>query len=1066
VSDRSVEARGVSNSVVVTGDGNTVALSFGDTGVRLQLLRKQFPPPGRRRQPAPGEPPRELDLLVPEAGKLPLIGRKDLFAELQAWLDDEVDISVFGLIGRAGSGKTRLALEFCRAIDCDRGAKGEWVAGFLLATDLSPVVDKLATHSFEWERRTLLVIDYAAGCHQALARWLDRLSYGRLDHKLRLLLLDREAPEAFGWWHELTGSGPPSRRDLFHALRPRQLPGLSDHEERRALVSAALQAARELRPEATSDRGIPAMDEEPDFDRRLTEPQFGNPLNLVMAGVIALDRGPQAALALRRLDAARGIARRELRRLTDLARTRQVGDDEMRHMIALNGLAGGLPIAELRKTVADELAATRRSADHLSELLTLLQQELPPRSEGAQNPRLATSQPDLIGEAVIIEALTGDPAREAEAAEMVNRAYALGGQVAAEVLVHLVQDFAHALEDTNAPEEEKATGRRILNWLLSLAAGINDPEQVVPLAFALPEQTTILREPAAELAQRLASYFLGKAEQSNDPVARISAAVSLNNLAVRLGDLGRLEAALTAVEKAIHLYRTLAAARSDSLVPGLPLSLNNLATILSDLGRREAALTVAEEAVQLHRTLAEARPDAFIPALAMSLNTLADILSDLGRREAALTAAEDAVCLYLALREDYPGEFIPDLARSLNNLAKMLSKLGRRKEALRAAEEAVRLRRALAEARPDAFIPDLGRSLDTLANNLSDLGRREDALVASGEAVQLYRNLAKTLSDAFSSELAASLANFAAMLRALGRREEALTAADEAVQLYRSLTEARPDAFGPDLASSLGNFANLLFDLGRCEEALTTAAEAVRLFRGLAEARPDAFIPSLALSLNNLGKMLSDLGQYEEALTSGEEAVRLRRVLAKAQPDAFMSDLALSLNNLAKMLSDLCQRKGALTAAEEAVHLYRTLAKALPEAFSPHLADSLNNLANRLSALGRRKKALRAAEEAVRLYRTLAEAHPDEYLVELARSLLVLAINAEKPAFSIATLTEAIRILTPIFLNVQTPMVGLMAGVLQNYLGQCQAIGREPDAELLDPALAVFERLMTKEEKA
>jgi hypothetical protein len=191
--DRSVGARDVIRSVVVTGDGNTVALTFGDTGIRLPLRRKQFPPPERRRRPVRGEPPRELDLLVPEAGKLPLIGRKDIFAELQAWLDDEVDISVCGLIGRAGTGKTRLALEFCRTIDCDRGPKGEWLAGFLSATDLTPVVDTLATHSFEWERRILLVIDYAAQCHQALARWLDRLSYERIDHKLRLLLLDREA---------------------------------------------------------------------------------------------------------------------------------------------------------------------------------------------------------------------------------------------------------------------------------------------------------------------------------------------------------------------------------------------------------------------------------------------------------------------------------------------------------------------------------------------------------------------------------------------------------------------------------------------------------------------------------------------------------------------------------------------------------------------------------------------------------------------------------------------------------------------------------------------------------
>jgi hypothetical protein len=344
--DRSVRAGDIRQSVVVTGDGNNVALSFGNTGVGLPLLRKQFPPPERRRRPVAGEPPRELDLLVPEAGKLPLIGRNDLFAELQAWLDDEVDISVFGLIGRAGTGKTRLALEFCRTIDCDRGAKGKWVAGFLPATDLTQVVDMLATHSFEWERRTLLVIDYAAQCHQALARWLDRLADQRLETKLRILLLDREAPEDFGWWRELIISGPPSRRDVFHEPRPRQLPDLSDLEERRALLASALQAARELRPGASGDTPIPAKDEDADFDRRLSEPRFGNPLNLVMASVIALDRGPQAALALRRLDAAQQIARRELRRLTELARSRDIGADEMRHVVAFNAsLAGSrLPI--------------------------------------------------------------------------------------------------------------------------------------------------------------------------------------------------------------------------------------------------------------------------------------------------------------------------------------------------------------------------------------------------------------------------------------------------------------------------------------------------------------------------------------------------------------------------------------------------------------------------------------------------------------------------------------------------------------------------------------------------
>ena len=638
--DRSVDARDISRSVVVTGDGSNVALTFGATGITLPLRRKQFPPPERRRRPREGEPPRELDLLAAEAGKLPLIGRKDLLAELQAWLDDETDISVYGLIGRAGTGKTRLAIEFCRTIDSDPTGKGEWAAGFLSPTDLSPVIETLATHSFSWERRTLLVIDYAAQCHQALARWLDRLADQKLDTNLRFLLLDREAPGAFGWWHELTVLGPPRRNRLFHELHPRQLPDLSDLEERRALITGALQAAHELRTEPSSSPPIPARNEDAVFDRHLAQGQFGNPLNLVMAGVIALDRGPQAALALRRLDAARQIARRELRRLTDLAGTRQIGEGEMRHVVAFNGLAGGLPIADLRKNVADELTMSRRPMDRMSEVVRLLEQEFPGQSGATQQPRLATIQPDLIGEAAIVEAFTGELSREAEAAETVRRAYEIGGDVAAQSLIRVMQDFAYSIEDPNATDAEKATGCRVLGWLLDLAQQIDDPEQLAPLASALPEQSTILREPAAELTQRLADHFRLKAQRGNATAAVARAAVWLNNLANRLSALGRREEALKAAEEAVELGRVLAEAAPDIFVPDLALSLNNLANMLGALGRREEALKAAEEALGLRRALAEAAPDIFIPDLAVSLNNLAVWLSDLGRREEALTAAE------------------------------------------------------------------------------------------------------------------------------------------------------------------------------------------------------------------------------------------------------------------------------------------------------------------------------------------------------------------------------------------------------------------------------------------
>ncbi|MBV8738353.1 MAG: tetratricopeptide repeat protein [Alphaproteobacteria bacterium] len=830
MSDRSVSAHDIKKSVVVTGDGNSVALTFGNSGIILPLRRRQFPPPDRRHPPREGEPPRELDLLVPEAGKLPLVGRQDLLAEFQAWLDDENDISVYGLIGRAGTGKTRLAIKFCRITDGDANGKGPWVAGFLSPTDLDEINKAFATRSFDWERNTLLVFDYAAQCHEALGRWLDRLAARKLDTKLRILLLDREAPDNFGWWHALTVLGSPARRDLFYELRPRQLPDLSDLEERRSLIAGALRAARELRPGASGTTPIPVKDQAPNFDRRLAAPQFGNPLNLVMAGVIAVDRGPQAALALRRLDAARQIARRELdHRLKPLGRSRHIGEDEICHIVAFNGLAGGLPIADLRKVVADELAISHRPAERLSEIVDLLEQEFPVRPEAVEQSRLATIQPDLIGEAMIVEVFSGGPSRQAEAAEVVRRAYELSREAAAQALIRIVQDFAYALEDPSATDEERSTGDRVMGWLLAFAETVDDPEQLMPFAFALPAQTTILREPAAALTQKLATYFRNKAQESNDPAAFVYSAGFEGNLANRLSDLGRREDALQAAEEAVGHYRGLAAARPDAFIPNLALSMTNLANRLSALGRREDALQAAEEAVGHYRGLAAARPDAFIPDLAGSLNNLAGMLSDLGRREEALTAAEEAVGHCRGLAAARPDAFLPDLALSLNNLAGMLSDLGRREEALTAAEEAVGHYRALAAARPDAFLPDLAGSLNTLVGMLSALGRREDALQAAEEAVGHYRVLAAARPDAFIPNLALSLNNLANMLSALERREDALQAAEEAVGHYRALAAARPDAFVVGLARSLWVLGDLYGDTEKPDIAAASLAEAIQI---------------------------------------------------------------------------------------------------------------------------------------------------------------------------------------------------------------------------------------------
>jgi tetratricopeptide (TPR) repeat protein len=829
VTDRSIHTQSLQNSVAVTGDGNSVTAVFGDTGVRLPLERRQVPAPDRRRKPRPGEPPRELDIFAPGAGALPLLGREADLDALRAWLDDPADISVHALIGEAGSGKTRLALELCRLVDPPDNT-GAWRAAFVRPSDLLPIADTLATRAFVWDRPTLLVLDYAASAHRALARWLDALAPDRQPHRLRFLLLEREAPEQFGWWQDLTRPGLNSgarRAELFWQDPPPRLPGLSDLTQRRDLLCAARQAALDLRPAGAASPVVPAAGDDPAFDRALAEPRFGNPLNLVMAGVIACEKPAHGALGLRRLDAAAKLADRERGRLGVMAMAEGIAEPVIHHIVAFNGLAGGLPLDDLPRVVGEELAAWGTAADARA-VAGLLAQEFgrPDSPDGAG--RLGTIQPDLIGETVIVRAFEGEPWLPGEAIPTVRRAYAIGQDRAAESLVRVVQDFAYALEEQDSNAAQRARGTAVLGWVTGLADGAANPIDLLPLMFALPPQTLVLREAAAHLTERLAESFKDLAAAHDDPDVLATLAGLKNNLANRLSDLGRREDALAAAEEAVRRYRALAAARPDAFTADLARCLNNLAAMLRDLGRREDALAAAAEAVRLYRALAAARPEAFTTDLAMSLNNLAAILSDLGRREDALAAADEAVRLYRALAAARPDAFTPNLAMSLDTLANVLRDLGRREEALAAAEEAVRLYRALAAARPDAFTADLAGSLNNLANRLSGLGRREDALAAAEEAVRLRRAVAAARPDAFTADLAASLNNLAGRLSDLGRREDALAAAEGAVRLFRGLADARPGAFAPHLTESLDTLANVLSGLGRREDALAAAEEAAQ----------------------------------------------------------------------------------------------------------------------------------------------------------------------------------------------------------------------------------------------
>jgi len=789
----------------------------------------------------------------------PLLGRDGAITDLRRWLDAEAPVSMRVLVGAGGRGKTRLALELARRLS-DEG----WLAGFVEAHELDRFRAQHNVAEWRWDKPVLAIVDYAASRAEQIRAWARELADAALGDarpRLRLLLIERQASQAIGWLAAILGGGDDASRAvsaLIDPPEPVELPAIDDLEFRRQIFAALLSRCG-------SGLAAPALGADAEFDRRLADRKWaGDPLYLMMAELVAGRVGVREALSLSRADLALEVAERELKRIGEIGAAHGVDaafqnhrGAFVRHLAVMTTLSQGLTLAEARALAEGETAALKSNAP-LNASLEALRDALP---GAGGNGGVAPILPDIVGEGAILAWLGKDgpvaqwglPSAARIAAAAQNRLPRVSA-----VLARTAQDFAAA-----------GCGEPI-RWLENLAATSDaDVSALMQIANELPDRTLALREMVARLTGRI--------------VDMLRAAVAASGARDNAGDHGAPSA-----------LRALLAA-----------SLNNLGLRLSDLGRSEDALAAAREATDIYRRLAADRPDAFLPDLATSLNNLGKVFSELGRREEALAAAREASDIYRRLATERPDAFLPDLAMSLNNLGNGLSELGWRKDGLAATQKAVEIRRRLAADRPETFLPVLAVSLHNLGARLSKLGRREDGLEAAREASDIYRRLAADRPDAFLAELAKSLNNLGAVLGLIGRREGALAASQEAVEIRRRLAADRPDAFVPDLAVSLSTLGIGLSLLGRREEALAAAQEAVEIRRRLAADRPDAFLPDLAMSLNNLGAMLNALGRREEAPAAVREALAVLAPFFLRVPAAHSQWMLAMCRNYLKRCEEL-----------------------------------------------------------------------------------------------------------------------------------------------------------------
>ena len=604
-------------AVQIIGHRNTVLLAGAAT---LYSERRH----ARRTQPK-----NLRDLLLTELRATDLTGRREELSALRTWMTTPRqgrDISVHCLTGQGGAGKTRLAIELCEWAEQEG-----WSAGFVRQDELERFHTQHHPSEWQWPRPTLVVADYAATSLNVLRNWLEALARGEAadhEHKLRILLLERHADRETGWWAELTrpgGYSGPGADSLIDGAAPLTLGPLRAVEHRRALLDQAMRLAAPF--VGKSPPALPLPGAEPSFDRALADPALeSEPLFLLMAGVVAVDTGAPAAMAMGRLDLAAQVVDNEYRRLEHVAAGAGVDKTLLWHLAACVTLQSGCDIDTAAALVEGECAALgERSAPRTDRLVALLRDALPrPEADGVDAVR-----PDLIGEAFLLRELV--PKSLARQTPIVERAFHRAGSPVVATVIRTAQDYA--LGD---PAHASVT------WLQHLAELTDDPFALIAIAEELPEETLALRERAADITRRIVDR-LAALTAAADADLQPHLATALNNLAVRLGDLGEREAALAAAREAAELYRALAAQRPDAFRPGLAMALNTLANRLSELGEREAAQAAAREAADLYRALAAQRPDAFRPNLATSLNTLAGCLDAVGRRDAGLAANAEAI---------------------------------------------------------------------------------------------------------------------------------------------------------------------------------------------------------------------------------------------------------------------------------------------------------------------------------------------------------------------------------------------------------------------------------------
>jgi tetratricopeptide (TPR) repeat protein len=395
----------------------TAVLATWKTSAELQAkLRLQTPPrPQDADEPILMVPSTEssVSLLPFSARATALVGRDAEREQLEHFVRSSQKVSWMLIVGAAGTGKSRLALELCHAL------RPEWNAGFLSRTDRFRQWAQLRP-----SRPTLIIIDYVASRAadtSALVLDLAR-SAAYLPAPVRILLLEREQG---GWWARFL-------RDDSHSESTELL--TYQHDEPLRLGSLSPKALQSLARDVAHLRQIPWTDATAQtFARRMwTLDPLGRPLFVMMVAAYLTNNDSALDPDLLSLVLKKEVARRR----------ELVLDGEsylkMENLATLATLVGGFPPRSngygfLSGTDTAGLIANADLVDR-----SVYRDFVAATSTEAT---LAGFQPDILGERVVLDRLKIDSGVQGITQRLMLTAWGLEPDGLCEFILRAASDF-------------------------------------------------------------------------------------------------------------------------------------------------------------------------------------------------------------------------------------------------------------------------------------------------------------------------------------------------------------------------------------------------------------------------------------------------------------------------------------------------------------------------------------------------------------------------------------------------------------------------------------------------